>query len=180
MISPHRVTCALVLLAGLSGRLNAQGTAANVPTRDRVLTAAREIMVTARYCTMITNGPGLQPQARIVDAFSPDTNLIVWIATNALTRKVEEIKRDPHVTLLYWNAATFEFVTLQGTAVLSNEAKDKAVHWKPEWARLYKDENRGSDFLLVKVTPSRVEVVSAKRGLSNDPVTWRPTSVTFP
>lgn len=56
----------------------------------------------------------------------------------------------------------------------------KAAHWKPEWAKLYKDENRGADYLLIRVKPSRLEVVSMKRGINNDAVNWRPVSVELP
>ncbi len=37
-----------------------------------------------------------------------------------------------------------------------------------------KDMNRGGDYLLIRVEPSRLEVVSAAFGMTNDPATWRP------
>lgn len=165
---------------GLAGEVAAQTNAAAVPSRATVITAAREIMTAVRYGTLVTIGGGGQPQARIVDAFAPDSALTVWIATNAATRKVAEITRDPRVTLMYFSPSTFEYVTLIGTAVLDSNATHKAAHWKPDWARLYKDEYRGPDYLLIKVTPSRIEVVSMRRGIANDPVTWRPMSVALP
>lgn len=121
-----------------------------------------------------------QPQARIVDPFPPDSDLTIWIATNPLTRKVQEIRRDPRVTLLYFSRATFEYVTVLGTAVLDTDSLHKAVHWKGEWAALYKDQNRGEDYLLLRVKPSRLEVVSARRGMHNDPKTWRPVILDVP
>ena len=177
---PVQPAIALLLFAATASRLAAQMGAPDSVSREKVLLAARDIMTSARYGTLVTNGPDGHPQARIVDAFAPDSGFVVWIATNALTRKVAEIERDSRVTLSYFNAGTFEYVTLQGVATVSRDARDQAAHWKPEWARLYKDENRGSDYLLLKVTPVRLEVVSARRGINNDPVTWRPTSVTLP
>lgn len=165
---------------GMSRSLAAQAAPAGGPSRETVVAAAKEIMQAARYCTLITLGPDGQPQARVVDAFAPDSNLIVWIATNALTRKVSEIMRDPRVTLMYFNPTTFEYVTVLGKAVLDADAAHKAAHWKPEWAKLYKDENRGADYLLIRVKPSRLEVVSMKRGINNDAVNWRPVSVELP
>ena len=160
--------------------LAAQGTPVTSPSRDQVIAAAREIMIAARYCTLVTNGTDGQPQARIVDAFAPDSMLTVWIATNRLTRKVDEIRRDPRVTLMYFNPPTFEYVTVIGKAALDDEAAHKATHWKPVWSKLYKDEYRGDDYLLIRVKPSRIEVVSVKRGINSDPVTWRPVSVAWP
>jgi general stress protein 26 len=164
---------------GLARPAAAQGRPAPL-AREGLLAAAREIMDAARYCTMVTNGADAQPQARIVDAFSPDTQFVVWIATNPLTRKVAELRANPRVTLLYYHAPTQEYVTLQGTATFSSAPADKAAHWKADWAKLYQDEYRGADYLLIKVVPSRLEIVSVARGINNDAVTWRPTTVTLP
>jgi len=148
--------------------------------RRSVQTAALDIMRTARYCTLVTIGADGQPQARIVDPFVPEADLTIWIATNAASRKVDEVRRDPRVTLLYFNAAASEYVTLVGTAVVSTDAKQKAAHWKPDWAAFYKDQNKGDDYVLIRVVPSRLEVVSEKRGIRNDPQTWRPTTIEIP
>ncbi|MEO8678790.1 MAG: pyridoxamine 5'-phosphate oxidase family protein [Vicinamibacterales bacterium] len=153
---------------------------AATPPRAEVIAAAREIMQAARYCTFVTIGPAGQPQARIVDPFQPDADLTIFIATNPLTRKVTDIRRDPRVTLLYFVPASSEYVTVVGTAVVDTDAGRKAGHWKPEWAGLYKDQNRGDDYQLLRVKPSRLEVVSVKRGINNDPKTWRPVSVDVP
>jgi general stress protein 26 len=171
---------ALLLAMGAQARSFAQVTQPDTPPRAEVLAAAHEIMQAARYCTFVTIGPGGQPQARIVDPFPPDPDLTIWIATNPLTRKVAEIRSDPRVTLLYFNAATFEYVTVLGTVVLDTDARHKAEHWKSEWAALYKDQNRGEDYQLLRVKPSRLEVVSVRRGIRNDPKTWRPVTLDVP
>lgn len=168
-----------VLLAALSvpSSLFAQVAPGEIPSRTKIVAAAREIMQAAHYCTLVTIGADGQPQARIVDPFPPDSDLTIWIATNPLTRKVDEIRRDPRVTLMYFSAATFEYVTIIGTAVADTGTIAKAGHWKDAWASLYKEKNRGDDYLLLRVKPSRMEVVSVRRGIANDPKTWRPASV---
>ena len=171
---------ALLLVLGTQAQPFAQATQPDTPPRAQVIAAAKDIMQEARYCTLITIGADGQPQARIVDPFLPDSDLTIWIATNPLTRKVQEIRRDPRITLLYFSPTTFEYVTVIGTAVLDTDAAQKAAHWKAEWAALYKDQNRGEDYLLLRVKPSRLEVVSARRGMGNDPKTWRPVIVDVP
>lgn len=37
-----------------------------------------------------------------------------------------------------------------------------------------------TDPVLIRLTPSRMEVVSEARGLAPDPKTWLPLAVTFP
>lgn len=171
---------ALLLVLGLQPQPLAQVTQSDPPPRAEIIAVAKDIMRDARYCTLVTIGPGGQPQARIVDPFLPEADLTIWIATNALTRKVQEVRRDSRVTLLYFSPATSEYVTVLGTAVLVTEAVQKAAHWKADWAALYKDQNRGDDYLLLRVKPSRLEVVSVRRGVTNDPKTWRPVSVDLP
>jgi general stress protein 26 len=170
------------LLAVLGARTPAcaQVSRVDTPARAQVIAAARDVMQLARYCTLITIGPDGQPQARIVDPFSPDSDLTIWIATNPLTRKVQEIRHDARVTLLYFSPATFEYVTVLGTAVLDTDSVHRAEHWKPEWAGLYRDQNRGEDFLLIRVRPARLEVVSGRLGVRNDPQTWRPVILDVP
>jgi general stress protein 26 len=170
----------LLLALGTRLPLFAQVTQQDAPPRTQVVAAARAIMQEARYCTLITLGPGGQPQARIVDPFLPDSDLTIWIATNPVTRKVEEIRRDPRVTLLYFNPATQEYVTVLGSAALDTDSLHKAAHWKAEWAALYRNQNRGEDYLLLRVKPSRLEVVSTRRGMRNDPQTWRPVILELP
>lgn len=95
----------LLLTAGLPGAVSAQIDSAAGPPRAQVIAAAKDVMQTARYSTLITIGDDGQPEARIVDPFVPEEDLTIWIGTNPLTRKVAQIRRDPRVTLLYFNAA---------------------------------------------------------------------------
>jgi len=160
--------------------LGAQAVTPLQPTRDSVIAVAREIMHGARYASMVTIGPDGHPQARIVDPFAPASDLTVWIGTNALTRKVSELRRDPRVTLLYFNAVDGEYVTVVGVAALVADSASRAQHWKEEWAAFYAGGPLDTNYLLVRVTPIRLEVVSPRRGILNDAVTWRPVSVSVP
>ncbi len=163
-------------LLAFSVGVAAQAVQADPATRAEVL-AAVDIMREARYATLVTIGEDGHPEARIVDPFYPEADLTIWIATHPRTRKVGEIKRDPVVTLLYFNASGLEYVTVVGSAELVSDPAEKARHWKQEWADYYKEGSRGPDYLLIRVIPTRLEVVSPNRGLFNDPDTWLPVIV---
>jgi general stress protein 26 len=147
--------------------------------RPVVIKAARELMEKARYCALVTVGQDGHPQARIVDPLAPEGDMTVWIATNPSTRKVGQIKKDARVTLLYFDRTGPGYVTLLGTAEVISDAAEKAKRWKEDWAPFYKDKNRGDDYVLIRVKPSRLEIVSEAHGLRNDPKTWRPLSLEF-
>jgi general stress protein 26 len=157
----------------------AQAATSAQPDRAAVIKVAAGIMQRARYCTLVSVGEDGHPQARIMDAFPPEGEMVVWMATNALSRKVSEIRKDPRVTLSYFDAKTTSYVMLLGRASLVSDPADKAKRWKDAWAKLYKDRNRGDDYLLIKVTPIRLEVSAEGEGVKHDPTTWRATVVDF-
>jgi general stress protein 26 len=170
-----------------SGLLTLMGSALGVATaqteefisreipRDRMLRVAREIMIAARYCALITSDETGRPQARTMDAFPPDDDMTVWFGTNPRSRKVKQIERDSRVTLYYFDPGAQGYVTMLGGARLVNDPREKKAHWKDGWTEFY--PNRERDYLLIAVTPERFEVVSPKHGITGDSVTWLPPSI---
>ena len=173
------IIAALLTALGLPSLASGQNPPAASPARADVIKAAADVMQRARYCALVTIGEDGQPQARVVDAFAPEDDLTVWIATKPVTRKVGQIRADPRVTLFYFDAGDPGYVTLLGTAELVTDAGAKRAHWKKDWAGFYKDENRGDDYLLIRVKPRRLEIVSDRHGLTSDPETWRPVILEF-
>jgi PPOX class probable F420-dependent enzyme len=180
MAATSRLTTIVAAYWLVAAALPAAIAAQAAPSRAQVSEAAKDVMQTARYATLVTIGEDGRPQARIVDPFVPDSAFAIWIGTNPLTRKVAEIRRDPRVTLLYFNAAAGEYVTVHGTATFVTDSAAKARHWKAEWAAFYPDGPRGDGYLLIRVRPARLEVVSPRHGLLNDPKTWRPVLLDMP
>lgn len=146
-------------------------------TREQLISTAREIIAASRYCAFITLDSSGRARARTVDPFTPDEHFVIWIGTNPRTRKVAEVRRNTRVTLYYFDRDSQGYVTLFGRARLVNEAAEKERHWKAEWKDFY--PNRDKDFMLIEITPERMEVVDVKRGVLGDPKTWRPLVVNF-
>lgn len=166
----------LFLLVGLGPpSVFAQGTGDGGPSRDRVLGVARQIMLTARYGALVTLGEDQGPQARIVDPLPPGPDFVVYFATNPRSRKVQEIGRNSRVTLLYFDSQRLAYVTLVGRATEARGA-EKLSHHKPEWETFF-PKAKPEAYTLYRILPSRLEVVSARDGLTGDPVTWRPEIV---
>ncbi len=170
-VRPVRVVLLLALV--LAGPAMAQQAADRIALER----AARELITGAAHGTLITLGLDGHPQARTVDNFAPEADFTVWIGTNPRTRKVAEIRRDPRVTLHWFDPKRLGYVTLIGLARLVNDSAEKARHWKPEWAGFYPDRDR--DYLLVQVRPLRLEIVSPAHGITGDSLTWKPPTVNF-
>jgi general stress protein 26 len=174
------IPAVVIALAPFSAAAHAPAPpASQPPDRAVVLKVASGIMERARYCTLVTVGADGHPQARVMDAFPPEAEMIVWMATTPLSRKVGEIRKDPRVTLGYFDAKTMGYVTVVGKATLVSDPAEKAKRWKDDWAKIYKDRNRGDDYLLIRVAPIRLEVSAEGEGVKNDPRTWRAAVVPF-
>jgi general stress protein 26 len=157
----------LVSLAGMAA----------VPPRADLLAEARRVMVAARFCALLTSGEDGRISARTMDALPPDPDFVVWIATNPKSRKVGELRRNPKVTLYYFDEKTSSYASLQGRAQLVDDPAAKEAHWKEQWKPFYKE--RGAGMLLLRIAPERIEVSSPAKGLVSDEATWAPPSVEF-
>jgi general stress protein 26 len=147
------------------------------PTPDRaaVIAAARELIATQTYCALITLDAAGRPSVRTMNPFPPDDNMVVWFATNDLSRKVEELRRDPRVTLYYadHNQAT-GYVAITGRAVLTQDEAEIKAHWREYWSTAFPDRKR---IVLIKVLPERLDVLYYQKGMLGDSVTWRTPSI---
>lgn len=145
--------------------------------RTKILEAAKEIMMRAGMCALITLDENGMPQVRTMDPFEPENDFTVWLATNPKSRKVNQIRNNPKVTLYYADKDNQGYVTIHGSAELVNDQLEKDKRWKEEWKSFY--SNRSDQYLLIKVVPDYLEVINYNRGLSGDPATWKPAGVTF-
>ena len=166
-----------MLAAAASLQTSGQEKEAKTTDRDKLVAAAREIMAAARYCALITMDAKGRPQARTMDPFPPADDLIIWLGTNPKSRKVAEIRNNPRVALYYFDSASQGYVTISGTARIVSDPKEKARHWKEEWKAFYPD--RDQSYLLIAVTPEKLEVVSEKKGITGDANSWAPPTVRF-
>jgi general stress protein 26 len=150
------------------------------PDRAAIVKAATHVIEQARYCALITIDETGQPHARTIDAFPIEADFVVWLATNASTRKIAHIRRNPRVTLYYFDPKDPGYVTLLGKAEIVDSPAEKAKRWKEEWTSFYQNKNLGSDYVLIRVTPFRLEVVSYSEKVLNDPKTWAVPSISLP
>lgn len=144
-------------------------------TRINLIKAAKEIMNAATYCALITLDEEGRPRVRVMDPFKPEGDLIVWFGTNPNSRKVAQIKNDPRVTLYYLDNDASGYVMIHGKAHLVDDPTEKENRWKDGWDDFYLNKPKG--YLLIKVIPEWMEILSTSRGLLGDKITWQPPMV---
>lgn len=138
--------------------------------RDTLISAAKEIMETSRYCALVTLDNSGHPQARTMDPFLPEEDMVVWMGTNKNSRKVRELRNDSRVTLYYEAPNGSGYLVIQGMAELIDDPEAKERYWKEEWDRFYPDKE--SSYTLIKVTPEKLEIIYYSRGITGASETW--------
>lgn len=166
-----RKSIIILLLAGLIGCEKKQS------VKKELKEVAREIIISSKNCALITVDSLGTANARTMDPFLPEEDFVIWMATNPKSKKVQEIQRNAKVTLYYFDKDDPGYVTIQGTATLVNSSKAKEKFWKEEWRNFYKD--RDINYLLIKVTPLKLNVISEKHKILGDSITWKSPEIQF-
>jgi len=143
----------------------------------KIKNAAREIMTAAGTCALITLDEEGRPRVRVMDPFLPESDFTVWFGTNPKSRKVNQIKKNPKVTLYYLDSDASGYVMIHGKAQLVDDQKVKEKRWKDEWEAFYPNKPEG--YILIKVSPEWMEVISYTHGILGDPTTWQPPVILF-
>lgn len=135
----------------------------NLLSRDSLLVAARNLIHSSTSHAFITVDENGKPQAREMAPFAPEDNWIIWLGTTQDSRKAKQLQNNPNVIVYYSDPQSWSYVSVAGTARLVNDPVKKAKYWVEGWERYYPD--REKNYILIEVTPVRIEVVSIKNNI---------------
>jgi general stress protein 26 len=166
----------VLLFNSLCSSIFAQGESVSI-SRDSILVAARDMMILNPYCALITTDKTGRIEARTMNPFAPDENMIVWFATNRQSRKVEAIKNNPQVCLYYaeHDEAT-GYVSLTGIARIVDDKETLLAKKREYWEGI---PNWQDVMVLIEIIPQRIDIIYYKYGLVNGPDTWQAPFVEF-
>ena len=149
-----------------------------------VLDSADALIARHSFVGLVTVDEFNRPRIRTVRAFRlkrPTTareRFTVFILTRTSTRKIDQIAKNPLVTLYFNEDQRAAYATVMGRATVHRDPKDPRLQpfldsatvkffW-PAFPR---------DFVMIEVTPDWLEFIGP--GVWNDPDTWRPQAVVF-
>ncbi len=141
----------------------------------KVLEVVNSVINSAIYSTLITLDKNNQPRARVIESFLPESNYVVWMATNPKSRKVTQLKNNTTATMHYFDKNKLAYVSLMGNAYIVTDEVVKNEKWKDGWEKFY--PNKNEDFLLIKFIPKSIELISISDGFTGDKTTWKPHQV---
>jgi general stress protein 26 len=94
----------------------------------------------------------------------------LWFVTDVSSHKLDELQFDPHVNLAYYNVKSREWVSVAGTAQITQDRNLIKELYKPDWKAWFGDEggdrNGGPDdprLALVLVEAQSVEYLVTTR-----------------
>ena len=192
-----RVSTSLVvlatILAGCTSAASSVARAAVSPTTElnlaadarALLDSARALMVADTNVALISVDGAGQPRVRTVRAFldpvdpaRPASGATVWVMTRLSTRKVDQIRAHPQVTLYFNEDNATRYVSIMGNAVVHTDPEHPGAkrHYDAEYARFFwPDFPR--DFVMLEVRPRWLEYMSPGTRPAVD--SWRPQAVVF-
>lgn len=144
---------------------------------EKLLSAAKEIIDNASFCGFITLDNSGKPNVRMLETLPVGDDFVFWFGTNPRSRKAKEIKKDERVSIYYTDSLSMGYVSITGKAELVNNAIAKEKHWKKGWQAYYPDKE--NDFILIKVIPESIEIVSYPHGIVGDTKTWKAKEIRF-
>ena len=155
----------IILLVATFSLLTIEGNAqaTKLLSRDSLLIAARNIINLSTSHAFITVDENGKPQAREMSPFPPEDNWVIWLGTTQGSRKAKQIQNNPNVIVYYSEPQSWSYVSIAGTARLVNDPEKKLKYWVEGWERYYPD--REKNYILIEVTPTRIEVVSIKNNI---------------
>jgi general stress protein 26 len=126
--------------------------------RDSLLKVALTIIESAQSKALITVDEDGKPQARTMSVFPIEEDWVIWLGTSTNSRKIKQIKNNPNVMVFYYDSNGKSYVSVAGQARIVDDPEKKAHYWMDGWTVFY--PNPEKDYILIEVTPERLEVCS--------------------
>jgi general stress protein 26 len=73
------------------------------------------------------------------------TGTDLWFVTDGSSNKLDELASDPHVNLAYYNTKTREWVSVAGTAIITQDHEMIRELYRPDWKAWFGDNGGAED-----------------------------------
>ena len=120
---------------------------------------------------MTTRRPDGRLVTRPMATQKQEASADLWFVTNVETHKIDELEHDPNVNLGYFDADTKEWVSVSGTATITQDRAQIHALYAPDWKAWFGDEGGERDggpddprLALIFVEAHTVHYMKAKHG----------------
>jgi general stress protein 26 len=121
------------------------------------------------YGMLVTVSDAGAPHARLVQHLAVDDDAALWIGTSPRSRKVVDIAANPRVTYTVEDRTRFAYAALSGTAALLADEASRQTYWREELRAFFPGGPAGGDFVVIKISSVRAELVDFAGAVHPDP-----------
>ena len=107
------------------------------------------------HAMLVTRAPDRSLRARPMAIADVESDGDIWFVTSSASGKVDEILGDPTVAVTLQSGS--RFLSLSGTASLSNDREKIAELWKEPWKVWFPQGRQSPELVLLKVSASEGE-----------------------
>jgi general stress protein 26 len=136
---------------------------------ERLLELARKLIGELTFCVAATPGENGDISARVVQPRPLGEDWTVEVLTNRRCRKVHEIERSGHMTLLYQHDRDSSYVCLMGPAEIVEDYELKRSTWTPAHYRWNPGGPEDPATVYVRLRAHRIELWSAVHDVVPEP-----------
>lgn len=136
-------------------------------TAAGLLRIVEEILAANRYGFLVTTAG--QTRVRLVHHLTADVAGGLWIGTSPASRKAADVATAPEVTYAVEDRGRFAYVTLSCTARVVDDGATLTERWVPRLGTFFPAGPLGGDFVLLALTPHRIELMSFADRVHPDP-----------
>ncbi|RLB97993.1 MAG: hypothetical protein DRH34_14455 [Deltaproteobacteria bacterium] len=101
----------------------------------------------------------------------------IWLGTNPFLRKIREIEKNPNVTLAFSLEKEHANLIIYGRASIVHDVPERKKHWIGSWLLFFPNGPGGDDFVLIRVEPSKMELMNFKKNIVPEPFGLKPVKI---
>ena len=128
----------------MSSRAGGHHGAEQVPTEKKLEDLYR-LIDGIEVCMFTTRRPDGHLVSRPMQTQDRSDGADLWFVTNIESNKLDELATDPHVNLAYYRDRTKEWVSVSGTARITQDRAKIHELYSPEWRAWFGDEGGARD-----------------------------------
>lgn len=120
------------------------------------------------YGFLATTGK-THPSARLVQHLRVDDDATVWIGTSPRSRKAQEVAVSPRVAYAVEDRPSFAYASLGATVSVVTDLALRCSLWEPGLQAFFPAGPDGDDFVLLRLAPIEIELMSFADGVHPAP-----------
>lgn len=129
------------------------------------------------YGVLATVSGDGETHARLVQHLVVEDDGTIWIGASPRSRKAIDVANHPQVAYTVEARPRFAYATVEGAARLVDEEVTRSRCWDEGLRAFFPGGPDGDDFVLVRISPSRIEVMDFTSGIHPDPYGLAPAVV---